>query len=211
MSGIRSLSPWWALLLPAAAIIAWFACGMPVPRRAPPGNSLPASARPGPPSRAGAHDLAGDTVALAAISPAGVGENPAADASPTIDPSALYSAWTSYADAIRQANDSGKPVLLDFNAAWSEPCKAQARDVFDTLAAGFTVRAAVIPVSVTDRAREDGHNPAGVAELERRFQIEAFPTLVVFSPVTGRSRRTEGYNNAAESLRWITEAADAVR
>jgi thiol:disulfide interchange protein len=198
-------------LLTAAALIGMFFGRM--PGRAPRGGLQHASplADSGRRARAGRPEATDDSLALAAISPGGVGQNPGSEASPAIDPSPLYSEWTTYDDAVRQARESGKPVLLDFNSAWSELCQAQAREVFDTLAAGFTVRAAVIPVSITDRAREDNRNPATVAELERRYKVAEFPTLVVFSPVTGRSRRAEGYNSAAESLRWITEAADAVR
>jgi thiol:disulfide interchange protein len=212
LSGRRSLSPTWTLaLLTAAALVGMFAGR--TPGRAPRNGLQHATplADSGRPARAGRVEATEDSLALAAISPGGMGENPASDASRPIDPSPLYSEWTTYDDAVRQARESGKPVLLDFNAGWSEPCLAQAHEVFDTLAAGYTVRAAVIPVSITDRVREDDRNPAGVAELERRYKVVEFPTLVVFSPVTGRSRRVEGYKSAAESLGWITEAAEAVR
>jgi thiol-disulfide isomerase/thioredoxin len=202
---------WTLTLLVAAALVGLFAGHM--PGRAP-GGGLQRATQPVRPRGAGGTGRPGspgDSVSLAAISPAGVGQNPESEATPPIDPSPLYSEWTTYADAVRRSKESGKPVLLDFNAAWSEPCQAQAHEVFDTLAAGYTVRAAVIPVSITDRAREDDGNPAAVADLERRYRVETFPTLVVFSPATGRSRRAEGYNSAGESLRWITEAADAVR
>jgi thiol:disulfide interchange protein len=198
-------------LLTAAALAGMFAVRL--AGRAPRGDVRQASvvADSGRPRRAGRPEALDDSLALAASSPAGVDQGPASDAIRPIDPSPLYSEWTTYDDAVRQARETGKPVLLDFNATWSEACLAQAHEVFDTLAAGYTVRAAVIPVSITDRVREVNGNPAAVSELERRYKVAEFPTLVVFSPVTGRARRAEGYKSAGESLRWITEAADAVR
>jgi len=69
----------------------------------------------------------------------------------------------------------------------------------------------VIPVSVVDRAREDGQNPPAIEDLQRRYQVDAFPTLVVFSPENGRVRRTKGDGDAQATVAWIREAARSVR
>ena len=156
---------------------------------------------------------ADDSVSLARM-PALPGEaaiEPAVASDDTVPDPALYAAWTTYADAVSRSRADGKPVLLSFAAAWSEPAALLGREVFDDAAAGITVRAAVIPVAIRDRLREDGENPAEIARLEQRFTVDAFPTLVVFSPATGRVRRLRGYPGLAETLRWITEAAEAVR
>jgi thiol-disulfide isomerase/thioredoxin len=125
--------------------------------------------------------------------------------------SLVYSEWTTFDDAVRQSRDNGKPVLLDFNAEWCGPCQMLRREVFENAAAGTTVKAAVIPVSLVDRIREKGENPAALEQLQRRFDVQAFPTLVVLAPATGHFARRVGYPGDAETLRWITETADHLR
>ena len=85
------------------------------------------------------------------------------------------------------------------------------QQVFDDWTRGRMVRSAVIPVSIVDRRREEGRNPSEIESLQQRFEVDAFPTLVVFSPQTGRGMRTKGYGGADETVSWITEAAKAVR
>ena len=200
----RQYPAFWALLLgvPVALLLIWFFTGRArrewssVDRW---GESLLVSGD--------------DSVSLARmpVLPGAPGVEASAAMDDTVPDPLIYASWTTYADAVRQSRADGKPVLLSFAAAWSEPAAQLRREVFDDVAAGITVRAAVIPVAIRDRLREDGANPADIAELEQRFTVEVFPTLVVFSPVTGHVRRLQGYSGLAGTLRWITEAADAVR
>ena len=121
------------------------------------------------------------------------------------------SRWTTYDLALEESRRNGKPVLLDFNAAWCGPCRMLKRQLFDAGSMGEAVQEAVIPVSIVDRYREDGRNSAHTEELQRRYQIEAFPTLVVFSPRTGRSAKLRGFGGAERTLSWIQKAATEVQ
>lgn len=134
----------------------------------------------------------------------------AADAA-SKEPPAEVSAWTTLSGALAESRRNGKPVLLDFNADWCPPCQRMKRELFEDRGLGAAVQTAVIPVSIVDRRRENGSNPAEIEELQRRYRIEAFPTLVVFSPATGRTVKTEGFGGAAWTMEWITEAARTVR
>lgn len=127
-----------------------------------------------------------------------------------VEPTAV-SSWTSYSGALSESGRNGKPILIDFNAEWCGPCQRMKQSLFDDGQKGKVVQAAVIPVSITDRRREEGRNPSETEDLQQRFQVDAFPTLVVFSPRTGRTMRTQGFGDADRMLQWITEAAKEVQ
>ena len=69
-------------------------------------------------------------------------------------------------------------MLYDFTAAWCAPCKLLDRDWEDASVAE-RVNDAFVPVRIMDRVREEGRNAPDVAELQRRYEISVFPTLVV--------------------------------
>ncbi|MFN3413808.1 MAG: thioredoxin family protein [Thermoanaerobaculum sp.] len=72
-------------------------------------------------------------------------------------------------------SDPPKPLLYDFTAAWCMPCQRQAKEVFANEAAAAFINENFVPVKVRDEQRKQ----AAVSELFRRFQVEAFPTLVI--------------------------------
>jgi protein-disulfide isomerase-like protein with CxxC motif len=65
-----------------------------------------------------------------------------------------------------------------------------------------------VPARVIDRQREDGRNSPNIDELHRRYNVQAFPTLIVADAAGREISRMEGY---AGRERLEAFLADAVR
>jgi protein disulfide-isomerase len=119
--------------------------------------------------------------------------------------------WLPLSDAWAESQRTGKPLLIDFNADWCGPCQRLKQTVFDNPGYAGAIDAAVIPVSIVDRQREDGSNPPETENLQHRFGVRAFPTLVIISPATGKVVRTEGAGEPDATRNWIVQGAAAVK
>ena len=111
-------------------------------------------------------------------------------------------AETANALAMRQ----GRPVLYDFTAAWCAPCHRLDEEGWaDSKIAGL-VNAGFAPVRIVDRQREDGKNVPLIDDLQRRYSINAFPTLLVVDPSGKEIARSEGYGGKARLAQFLEEA-----
>lgn len=101
-------------------------------------------------------------------------------------------AWQPRERAGALARAGGKPILYDFTAAWCGPCKMLDSD-WDDPSVADRVNASFVPARVVDRQREDGKNPPDIDELQRRFEISGFPTLVAADADGKMIEKLEGY------------------
>lgn len=105
----------------------------------------------------------------------------------------------SWDEALKQAAKQHKYIFVDAYATWCGPCKMlKARTFTDDKAAAF-YNANFVNVSID---MEKGRGP----ELAQKWQLRAYPTLIIFDskgkPVLG----TVGFINASELVRFGREA-----
>jgi thiol-disulfide isomerase/thioredoxin len=72
-----------------------------------------------------------------------------------------------------------KYVLYEFYAPWSDPCKKMESTSLSNSQVDKLIDQSFFPVRVTDRLKELGKNPRLVTDLQKKFRIFAFPTLVI--------------------------------
>ena len=125
--------------------------------------------------------------------------------------------WTPYSpSALASAAGTGKPIIIDFTAAWCVNCKEIEHDVFDspavspTLAQGF----------VTLRADLTNFGSPSSVAVEKQYGFASLPTIVILDPsgkeikplrITGRLGVEEFQRRLRQAQEQAAPAAVAAR
>jgi len=111
--------------------------------------------------------------------------------------------WRPQGTVAAAARSEQKPVLYDFTAAWCQPCHRLDAEGWGDASVASLVNGSYLPARVVDREREDGKNTADIAELQRRYAIRAFPTLLVADADGREIARFEGYGGKEKLVRFL--------
>jgi len=105
--------------------------------------------------------------------------------------------WLTPEEGLSLASSTNKPILYDFTAEWCQPCHMLDAEVFQKPEIARDVNERFIAIRVIDRRREEGRNPPDVQELQQRFGVRGFPTIV-FADGGGERARMEGFRGREE-------------
>ena len=114
--------------------------------------------------------------------------------------------WTAPERAVSTARNSGKPILYDFTAEWCAPCKVLDRDGWADSRVAALVNDSFVPARIVDRTREDGKNAPWIDELQQRYRVNAFPTLVVAAPDGREIAIAQGFNGREKLIAFLEGA-----
>ena len=106
--------------------------------------------------------------------------------------------WVSPQAAASVASSTGKPILYDFTADWCRPCHLLDAEVFGDERLAAEIGERFVCVRITDRKQEEGRNAAYVDELQGRYAVRGFPTIVFTNAGGTELGRMEGYRGRAE-------------
>jgi thiol:disulfide interchange protein len=103
-------------------------------------------------------------------------------------------AWRPIEVAEQESRATGRPILYEFSAEWCAPCKRLEAEFFADPDVAAFVNRTYVPVQVIDRSEEEGRNAPVVEAMMDRYEVRAFPTLVVTDPFV----RIEGFPGRTE-------------
>lgn len=131
------------------------------------------------------------TFAVWAFSGSPTNENPG----PVAPPAGIQFLENSWAKALERAKKENKPIFLDAYASWCGPCKLLKKNTFTKKEAGDFFNAHFVNVAID---MEKGDGPS----LSEKFEVDAYPTLIIADKNGNILTYTKGYMNADQLIEF---------
>ena len=107
-----------------------------------------------------------------------------------------------YQSALKRAKAENKVIFMDLWTEWCGPCQYLQKNVFPS-AEGQAALAKVVPFSSLVQKR-DGTPVAEGTKLSEKFNLNAFPTMVILDASGKELRRQVGaFRTGAEFATWL--------
>ena len=114
----------------------------------------------------------------------------------TITANAVETHWYDYEEGMLAAGANNKPVLIDFYADWCSPCVAMEEGTYPDSRV-VSEMSDFIGIKVDTQKRID---------VETKYLIEYYPTIVFLNPTGGEISRHIGYLGPEEMVLEIEKA-----
>ena len=115
-------------------------------------------------------------------------------------PSSNPLSWLTLDEARAAAATQNKPMFVDVYADWCAPCKEMDRTVFpdDSVKTILTGKYIL--------AKVNGDDPTHGEMMRKQFGIRAYPTYIVLSPSGKERKRTVGFMQKSNLIRWLNDS-----
>lgn len=115
--------------------------------------------------------------------------------------------WISINDFKPEERQDRKYLLYEFGADWCEPCKRLENNVLKNRQIAALISSRFVPIQVRDKLKESGKNTRPVAQLEKKYHIFAFPTLVVANASGDVVATLVGSASALSTIHFLSRAS----
>ncbi len=123
-----------------------------------------------------------------------------------IDESPREITWRKPSEGLAESIRTQKPILYDMTAEWCGYCRRLKKNVFDNPDCAARINLLFVPVQVMDRYREVGQNSREVIDIQNKYKVKGFPTLVVQYPGRSDFKMIVGFGDAKRIMSFLNRA-----